>query len=104
MHENKKSPNCATFNLHRAGRNSSSHYCWAFGPTHRLGLAAAALSCWVAYAAADSFPSTTPPIKIAVFEFELEDFSAAGQAKAVAAETSYLAQATDAFTAREGQR
>jgi Protein of unknown function (DUF2380) len=95
MHENKKSSNCATFNLHRAGRNSSSHYCWAFGPTHRLGLAAAALSCWVAYAAADSFPSTTPPIKIAVFEFELEDFSAAGQAKAVAAETSYLAQATD---------
>ena len=55
----------------------------------------AALSCWVAYAAADSFPSTTPPIKIAVFEFELEDFSAAGRAKAVAAETSYLAQATD---------
>ena len=63
--------------------------------SHRLGLAAAALSCWVAYAAADSLPSTTPPIKIAVFEFELEDFSAAGQAKAVAAETSYLAQATD---------
>ena len=96
MHENKKPSNCAAFNLYRTWRNSSSHYCWALGPTHRLGLAAAALSCWVAYAAADSFPSTTtPPIKIAVFEFELEDFSAAGQAKAVAAETSYLAQATD---------
>jgi hypothetical protein len=95
MHENTQSSNCATFNLHRTWRDSSSHYSWAFGPTHRLGLAAAALSCWVAYAAADSFPSTTPPIKIAVFEFELEDFSAAGQAKAVAAETSYLAQATD---------
>ena len=43
----------------------------------------------------NSFPSPAPPVKIAVFEFELEDFSAAGQAKAVAAETSYLAQATD---------
>jgi hypothetical protein len=95
MHENKKSSNCATFNLHRTCTNSSNHHCWALGPIHRLGLAAAALSCWVAYAAADSLPSTTPPIKIAVFEFELEDFSAAGQAKAVAAETSYLALATD---------
>ena len=46
------------------------------------------------YAAANSFPSPTPPIKIAVFEFELEDFSAAGQTKSVP-ETSYLAQATD---------
>ena len=95
MHENKKSPNCTTFNLHRTCTNSSNHHCWALGPIHRLGLAAAALFCWVAYAAADSFPSPAPPVKIAVFEFELEDFSAAGQAKAVAAETSYLAQATD---------
>ena len=61
---------------------------------HRLGLAAVALSCWTVYAAADSLPQATFPIKIAVFEFELEDFSAAGQTKSVP-ETSYLAQATD---------
>ena len=95
MHKNKKSANCATLNLHRTCTNSSNHHCWAVGSTHRLLLAAAALSCWVAYAAANSSPSPTPPIKIAVFEFELEDFSAAGQAKSVAPETSYLAQATD---------
>jgi hypothetical protein len=46
------------------------------------------------YAAANSFPPPTSPIKIAIFEFELEDFSAAGQTKSVP-ETSYLAQATD---------
>jgi predicted kinase len=46
------------------------------------------------YAAADSLPQATFPIKIAVFEFELEDFSAAGQTKSVP-ETSHLAQATD---------
>jgi hypothetical protein len=51
-------------------------------------------SGWVVYAAADSFSPPTSPIKIAVFEFELEDFSAAGQTKPVP-ETSYLAQATD---------
>jgi Protein of unknown function (DUF2380) len=95
MHENKKSSNCATLNLHRTCTNSSNHHRWALGPTHRFGLAAAALSCSVAYAAADSFPSPKPPIKIAVFEFELEDFGAAGQAKSGTAETSYLAQATD---------
>jgi hypothetical protein len=95
MHENKKSSNCATLNLHRTCANSSNHHRWALGSTHRLGLAAAAVSCSVAYAAADSLPSPTPSIKIAVFEFELEDFSAAGQAKSGTAETSYLAQATD---------
>ena len=95
MHENKKSSNYSTLNRHPNCPNSSNHRCWALGPTHRLGLAAVALSCWVVYAAADSFPPPTSLIKIAVFEFELEDFSAAGQAKAVAAETSYLAQATD---------
>jgi hypothetical protein len=95
MRENKKSSNCATFNPHRTCTNSSNPHYWALGPTHRLGLAAAALSCWVVYAAADSFPPPTSVIKIAVFEFELEDFSAAGQAKSVAAEISYLVQATD---------
>jgi hypothetical protein len=46
------------------------------------------------HAAADSLSPPTSPIKIAVFEFELEDFSAAAQTKSVP-ETSYLAQATD---------
>jgi hypothetical protein len=94
MYENKKSAICSTPNRHPTCQNSSNHRAWALGPTHRLGLAAAALSCWVAYAAADSFPPPTSPIKIAVFEFDLEDFSAAGQTKTVS-ETSYLAQATD---------
>ena len=35
-----------------------------------------ALYCCAVYAAADSLPPATFPIKIAVFEFELEDFSA----------------------------
>ena len=60
MHENRESSNCATFNLHRTCTNSSNHHCWALGPTHRLGLAAAALSCWVAYAAAIPFPHQPP--------------------------------------------
>ena len=94
MHENKKSSNRSTLNRHPTCPDSSNHRCWALGPMHRLGLAAVALSCWTVYAAADSLPPATFPIKIAVFEFELEDFSAAGQTKSVP-ETSYLAQATD---------
>lgn len=95
MHGDKRSSNCGTLNLDRICTNSAKDHCWALGPAHRLGLAAAALSCWVAYAAADSFPSPASPIKIAVFEFELEDFSAAAQAKSAAPESSYLVQATD---------
>ena len=94
MHENKKHSNCSTLNRLPTCPNPSNHRSWALGPTHRLGLAAVALSCSVVYAAANSFPPPTSPIKIAVFEFELEDFSAAGQTKSVP-ETSYLAQATD---------
>jgi hypothetical protein len=94
VYENKKSANCGTPNRHPTCPNSSNHRSSALGPTHRLGHAAVALSCWVAYAAADSFPPPTSPIKIAVFEFELEDFSAAGPTKSVP-ETSYLTQATD---------
>jgi hypothetical protein len=94
MHENKKSSNRSMLNRHPTCPDSSNHRCWALGPMHRLGLAAVALSCWTAYAAADSLPPATSPIKIAVFEFELEDFSAAGQTRS-APETSYLAQATD---------
>lgn len=58
-------------------------------------LAAALLFCWAACAAADALPSPTAPVKIAVFVFELEDFSAAAQAGTAANETAYLAQATD---------
>ena len=94
MHENKKFSNRSTLNRQLTYPDSFNHRSWALGPTHRLGLAAVALSCWAVYAAADSLPPATPPIKIAVFEFELEDFSAAGQTKS-APETSYLAQATD---------
>jgi hypothetical protein len=94
MYENEKSSNRSSLNRNPTGANSSNHRCWAFGRTHRLALAAVALSGWVVYAAADSFSPPTSPIKIAVFDFELEDFSAAGQTKPVP-ETSYLAQATD---------
>ena len=94
MHGNKKSSNRSTLNRRQTFPDSSNHRCWAPGPTHRLGLAAVALYCCAVYAAADSLPPATSPIKIAVFEFELEDFSAAGQTKSVP-ETSYLAQATD---------
>jgi hypothetical protein len=95
MYENKKSSNCSTLNRNPDCPNSSNHPCWAVGRTHRLGLVVVALSCWVVYAAADSFSPPTSPIKIAVFEFELEDFSAAGQAKSAAPETPHLAEATD---------
>ena len=94
MRENKKSSNRSTPNHLPTYPDSSNHRCRPLGPTPRLGLAAVALYCWTVYAAADSPPPATSPIKIAVFEFELEDFSAAGQTKSVP-ETSYLAQATN---------
>jgi hypothetical protein len=94
MYENKRSSSCITLDRNPTCPNRSNHHCWVLGPIHRLGLAAVALSCWVVCAAADSLPSPAPLIKIAVFEFELEDFSAAGQTKPVP-ETSYLAQATN---------
>ena len=94
MLEAKKSSSCGTRYRRRHWTNSFNHHCWAaLRPT--LGVAATALSCWVAYGAEGALPSPTPPIKIAVFEFELEDFSAAGQAGSAAIEASYLAQATD---------
>jgi hypothetical protein len=92
--DNKKSAVCGTLIRNRTSCSSNRRR-WPLGPTHRLGLSVVALSSWIAYAAADSVPSPTPPIKIAVFEFELEDFSAAGQAKSAGPETSYLAEATD---------
>ena len=58
----------------------------------RFGIAAVILCCWTAFAAADSPPA---PIKIAVFPFELEDFSAANGQGSSPVETSYLAQSTE---------
>jgi hypothetical protein len=51
--------------------------------------------CWANQAAADTLPGSTTPVKIAVFPFELEDFSAAGQKGSAPTEISYLAQATE---------
>jgi hypothetical protein len=47
------------------------------------------------YAAESGAQQAAAPIKIAVFDFELEDRSAAGDTGASAVETKYLAQATE---------
>ena len=57
--------------------------------TRRFGIIGLIL-CWTAYAAA-----ADAPIKIAVFPFELEDFSAAKGQGTSPVETSYLAQSTE---------
>jgi uncharacterized protein DUF2380 len=63
---------------------------------HRFALAAIVACCWSGYAAADDVPvASTAPIKIAVFAFELEDFSAAKEQGSSPNETAYLAQATE---------
>lgn len=60
----------------------------------RVSLAAAILLSWTAPAASqDAGP--TAPIKIAVFPFELEDFTAAAEQGSSLDETSYLAQSTE---------
>jgi Protein of unknown function (DUF2380) len=59
----------------------------------RCAAAGVAIWCWAGCAAAQNVPAATSPIKIAVFAFELEDFSAAGQSAPAA--TSHLAQATE---------
>lgn len=59
-----------------------------------LGLAAVVLWCATGYAAAGETPAPVP-IKIAVFPFELEDFSAAGQEGSAPNEASALAQSTE---------
>jgi opacity protein-like surface antigen len=57
----------------------------------RLGLAAVIACCWTGYAAA----ADVPPIKIAVFPFELEDFSAAAAEGSSPDVTAALAQSTE---------
>jgi hypothetical protein len=62
----------------------------------RLGLAAVVICCWTGHAAGDDAPATsTAPIKIAVFPFELEDFSAAREHGSSPVVTSYLARSTE---------
>jgi hypothetical protein len=58
------------------------------------GIVAALVCCWIAYAAAANTPAEKPAaaaVKIAVFPFELEDFSAANRN----ADTPHLIQATE---------
>ena len=58
--------------------------------TYRFGLAAFVLFCWTGSAA------TAPePIKIAVFPFELEEFSAAAEQGSSPDKSSFLAQSTE---------
>lgn len=69
---------------------------WTHELARRFGLAAVVVWCWTGYAAADDVPvASTPPIKIAVFAFELEDFSAAAEQGSSPVVTSYLAQSTE---------
>jgi hypothetical protein len=99
MYEISKYGNRAARDFHRAspefrdacGRNRRTPRL-----AHRFGLAAVVACCWTGYAAADDVPVTsTAPIKIAVFAFELEDFSAAREQGSSPIETSYLAQSTE---------
>ena len=63
---------------------------------HRFGLAAFVLLCWSGSAVADDVPAgATAPIKIAVFPFEIEEFSAAAEQGSSPDESSYLAQSTE---------
>ena len=81
--------------FHRASpefRNGCGYNRWTHKLPRRLGLAAVIVCCWTGYAAAaDAHVPSTAPIKIAVFAFELEDFSAAAKQ----GEASYLAQSTE---------
>jgi hypothetical protein len=61
----------------------------------RFGLAAA-VWCWTGFAAADDTAAApAAPVKIAVFAFELEDFSAAGQPAPGPVEGAALARSTE---------
>jgi hypothetical protein len=64
--------------------------------TYRFGLAALILCSWTGSAAADEVAAAaTDPVKIAVFPFELEEFSAAAEQGSSPDESSFLAQSTD---------
>jgi hypothetical protein len=64
--------------------------------SYRFGLAALVLYCWASSATADDVPvNATAPIKIAVFPFEIEEFSAAAEQGSSPDESSFLAQSTE---------
>jgi Protein of unknown function (DUF2380) len=76
--------------------NHAVRHRWTHKLAHRFALAAVVACCWTGHAAADDVPvAATAPIKIAVFAFELEDFSAAGEQGASLIVTSSLAQSTE---------
>jgi Protein of unknown function (DUF2380) len=76
-------------------RNAFARHCRTCKPARRFGVAAITICCWAGYGSAQPLPSPAAPIKIAVFAFELEDFSAASKDGVAPAATSYLAQATE---------
>jgi len=91
-HENRPDRRCRRVSLERREARNG----WTHKLAQQCGLAAIVVCCWAAYAAAANIPVTaTAPIKIAVFAFELEDFSAAGEHGSTPIETSYLAQSTE---------
>src|SRR5262245_56942589 len=85
-------------------RNRTSLKLWdsrdVSGWMHRLacgfGPAVFILCCWPGYGgAADAPAASAAPTKIAVFAFELEDFTAAREQGVSPGEISYLAQSTE---------
>jgi hypothetical protein len=83
------------------GFDRASHFRAACGPNRWanklarcFGFVAVVVSCGTGYAG-DAAAASAPPIKIAVFAFELEDLSAAGGQGPSPIETSCLAQSTE---------
>lgn len=72
------------FGKHEAGGRRAANFWYALAAMGLLGV-----SCFSPTA------SATEAAKIAVFPFELEDFSAAGEVTANPAEAGFLAQSTD---------
>jgi len=98
MFETGKYENRAARDFHRVSpefRDACGCNRWTHRLAHRFGLAAVVICCWMGYAAADVPATSTAPIKIAVFAFELEDFSAAGKQGPSPIEASALAQSTE---------
>ena len=99
MSETGKYGNRAARNFSQASpesRDACGRNRWAHKLARRFGLAAVVVWCWVGHAAADDVPvAATAPIKIAVFAFELEDFSAAAEQGSSPDETSYMVQSTE---------
>lgn len=98
MFETSKYGNHTAGDASRASRfrAAQGRNLWTHKLARRFGVSAVLVCCWAGYAAAvDAPPTATSPIKIAVFAFELDDFSAAGQQGPSPIETSYLAQSTD---------